>query len=491
MRKTIIFLILAFTFLLVSPIYAGSDETQLKNFLEVNPLRLTNDEIELMVELARKVTNDELKPLNFGQNYYSKNNEDGFKLNGSDYLEYEVLVYGDRFGTFDRGEQRYLGYTLQGEAYTNTFFRPDFLDFVQIDNANWVYHPVKNDSVNEFVLNKMREPKGLEPKKFNYQQRFRNNILWGFQILNFINPEYYKINLEASQDRDWENYIHILQPPSKYCWGTGRMFRQLRDGSIRYMDVPLVSFDDLEFDLAVNIKEECFKGSTGGKFESTATFELNKDCVIPRTAKLRVYMKMEDNEFELQISPTDPAKKLNGNNYTFQPGEKLEVKFSFTVPDRQAEIVVRVDPSMPRPHWIEVNQSNNEDRAPVIVGLYDVKVKIVPDEDEYISLDGDDAAVSYNVRITRKDSVPGDIEVSLTANDPSGRYTERFITGTGYKDIPFDFPAGAGSYTIEAEAWPVGRQDAYPSDNRDVIPVLVKNQEFDVDSKIHVELIDN
>ncbi|MHB8918689.1 MAG: hypothetical protein ACYC4H_11745, partial [Desulfocucumaceae bacterium] len=94
------------------------------------------------------------------------------------------------------------------------------------------------------------------------------------------------------------------------------------------------------------------------------------------------------------------------------------------------------------------------------------------------------------VRITRKDSVPGDIKVSLSVNDPNGRFTDRFILGPGYKDIPFDFQAMAGSHNIEAEAWPVDKSDAYPNDNIDATTVTVNSKKLNIDSKIKSDLID-
>ncbi|MCL6557810.1 MAG: hypothetical protein K6U74_03225 [Firmicutes bacterium] len=444
-------------------------------------------EPEAVTEAVRVVTNDELKPYNFDEIYYKESLESGERLNPLNYVWYEVLAYGAPHGDLDQDEHRYLGYTANGEAYTNTFFRPDFADGVQIDQANWIHHPFDNDLVATF-LNRMKEP-SLKWNNFNYQERYRDTILLGFDILNFTNPDYYRINFEAAKDRDWEHYVHILQPPSKYCWGTGRMFRQLPNGSMRYMDVPLVSFGDLTVDFAATLEKDSYQGKPGERIDTTAVFELNQEALFAAEGKLRLYLKTPSGETELPFAPIDSSKKLNGNQYTFRPGEKLEVGFSFTVPGEPAEIVARIDRTYRGRFWTEKNLANNEDRAPVIAGQYDVKVQIIPEKTVYTAFDGGETPVCNRIRISRKDDLPGEIDVSGFVSGPEGRYPINCKVGREYVEFPYDFPGAPGSYTIEAEAWPVGSDDAYPEDNRDVVTVTVVEEVTKTDSKIHVELL--
>lgn len=492
MKKTNIIILSVALLFCAAVAYAESPEAQLLSLLSGSTENIDQGRLEQIISLARKVTNDELRLLNDDLDFYKEVDEKGRLLSGITYYIDWVLAYGDKHGTFDLGEHRYHGYTAKGESYTNWLFRPDFSDIIQIDQANWVEKPEKNDDVIYFVTKIMGEKEGLKQNNFDLQrttQKYRKNIAVGLLLLRLYLPDYYQLNPETVWDRDWENYVHILQPPSKYSFGTGRMFRWMENGTMRYMDVPLAPEMMLEMDFSVTLKEEIFRGQPGEVIESTATFALNPQAFYYENAKLRLYLNTSSREAELPFAPVEPSKKLDSNKYTFQPGEKLEVRFNFTVPNESAEIVAKIDRVFDGRTWIETDTDNNEDRAP-IVGLYDVKVKIIPDDDEYTSLDGDDTTVSYKVRITRKDSVPGDIEVSLSVNDPNGRFTDRFILGPGYKDIPFDFQAGAGSYTIEAEAWPVGRTDAYPNDNIDAVSVTVNSKKLNIDSKIKSDLID-
>lgn len=495
--KNIYILILTLVLLIcAATAYAESPEAQLLSLLESPPESVDQGQLKQLTDLARKITNDELRPLNDNLDFYKETDEQGRLLNGKVLQYYWVLAYGNKHGTYDdnQGEHRYLGYTAMGESYTNWLFRPDFSDIIDINNAIWIEKPEKDKNVNYFVSKIMGE-KELEPNNFDSDemrttQKYREHIAVGLYLLSIYLPEYYKLDLKNVLDRDWENYVHILQPPSKYMFGTGRMFRWMPDNTMRYMDVPLMPDYLLQFDLSAVLKEESFQGIPGSVIESTATFALNNEAFYKETAKIRLYMKTAAGEVELPFTPVDPAKKMNGSQYTFQPGEKLEVKFSFTVPDSPAEMVARIDRVSSMRYWIEKNTANNEDRAPVISGQYDVKVKIIPDGKGYYSFDGDSTTVSYNLKITRMDNVPGEIEVSLMVSDPSGRRNDRIILGPGYKDIPFEFEGGPGSYTIEAEAWPVGKPDANPGDNRDVITVTVKNQQLNIDSKIKSDLID-
>ncbi|MCL6478407.1 MAG: hypothetical protein K6T65_08315 [Peptococcaceae bacterium] len=141
--------------------------------------------------------------------------------------------------------------------------------------------------------------------------------------------------------------------------------------------------------------------------------------------------------------------------------------------------------------WSEITNVDNVKMVEVNASQCDLSVKIIPDETEFWAFDGDDATVSYIVRVTRKDGAPGDIGVDLTVSDPAGPKTETFTTGGGCEEIPFYFSAGAGSYTVRAEAWPAGAGDAYPVDNRDAVTIAVRNKNLNMDGKIRGELIDN
>lgn len=451
--------------------------------------------LDQLTALARQVTNEELRSSNFNQDFYKEIDEQGRLLNGGTLLYYWVLAYGDKHGTFDReqGEHRYLGYTALGESYTNWLFRPDFSGSIDINTANWIERPEEKQCVKDFVTQTMGEDKELQYNSFDglrSTQKYREHIAVGLYFLSDCQPEYYKLDIKNIFGRDWENYVHILQPPSKYMFGAGRMFRRMPDGAMRYMDVPLLPDSLLNLDLSADIKEESFRGAPGEVIESAVAFELNKETVCQETARLRIYLKTPSGEADLPFAPVDSSKKLDGSRYTFQPGEKLEVRFSFTAPGGPAEIVARIDRASEMRYSTERNMANNEDRAP-LQGLYDVSIKIAPAKSSFSSFNGGQTGVTFKITVGRKDSIPGDIDTTGSITGPTGAHPLRLKLGPGeYRYLDYGFPGAPGSYTVEADSWPPG-PDAHPPDNRDSVTVTVENRTLNYDSKIRVEIIDN
>lgn len=371
----VVLITLLTAFFIYTPVFAGTaEEEKLRKFFEgqnIPPAEIG--------EAARVVTNDELFPIVYKE--YFQNVSDKYKpFRPDSFAAFFALAYGDRpYGTFDLGEYRYIGYTNKDEAFTNFWFRPDFVPGggFNIHKARWIKNPLLSPLVSQF-LTQMVEPQ-LEDNPFLPNNPFvgsklRPAIVEGLKALAAVWPEYYKFDASASTIQDWENYVHILQPPSFYCFGTGRMFHQAGDGSIWYLDVPVPPGYMLELDLAAKLEKDKYEGKPGEKIDTTATFSLAPEYNFPVEAKLRLYIETEKDIIELPFVPVDPAKKLDGNKYTFQPGEKLTVKVSPTVPNEPAELVVEVDPMFEKGKTIvEADTDNNKDRAP----FGSVKVNLV------------------------------------------------------------------------------------------------------------------
>ncbi len=498
MRKDNIILIVLMTllaaFFLCSQALAGpADEEKLRNWFEgqnISPIEVG--------KAARVVTNDELFPL--VNKEYFKNVSDKYKLfNPLAYTEYLSLAYGDRYGTFDLGEYRYIGYTNKDEAFVNFWFRPDFVPGggFHIDKARWIANPRKDDRVIEFVAQmgeSSLEDNPFLPSNPMVGSKLRPYITWGLKALAIAWPQWYKFDEAASAIQDWENYVHILQPPSHWCFGTGRMFHQARDGSIWYLDVPLPPGFMLELDLKAELEKDGYQGKPGEVINTTATFSLNKEYIFPVTARLRLYIETENDIIELPFTPVDQLKKVDGGKYTFQPGESLAVKISFSAPGVPAELVARIDPVFEEGRIIvEKDSDNNEDRAPITTITYDIKVEVVSDKYVFESFGGAKAFVPMKIFVTRKDTVPGDIQAELSVSGPVASYTKTITLPPGGQYVArYEFGADPGSYTLSAEAWPVGSDDAYPEDNRDAATVTVKNVEMPKpDSGILPNIIDN
>ena len=457
----------------------------------------TPEQMEIMVGQIRQEANNELRPAFGNDDYFPQQISTGYKINGSTYYYLMSLTYGPRHGKKpsdydpETDTYRYIGYTALEEDHTDVFFRPDFTGQIQIDTAEWIEKPQLNSEVQKFVTETMGEKTELKKNPLNYNPSYRNLIIAGFEGLSGYNRDYYKFD-PANPDiagKDWENYVHVLAPPTKYSMGTGRMFRWV-NGNIRYLDVPLVSKNDLVMDFSTNLAEEGFQSDPGAVIETTAAFQLNKECYHPERGIPKIYLSLDGSETELPFTFADPALQLDKDgSIEFKPGDRFIVKFSFTLPDKPgSEIVSRITPKPYRMPRKDKDPTNNEDRAPLL-GQYDISVKLFPHLDDFTftTVNGEETFISYGVRVTRKDSIPGEINIVLYSNGEEIHTT----LGQGEKEIAFSFDAGPGAYPIYAEAWPVGRNDSYPLDNRDDKTITVADENFEDSKGIRVELLDN
>lgn len=486
-------------FFVCGPVLAGpAEEEKLRKFFE--GYNIPSAELG---EAARVVTNSELKPILDGKNYFKQVSEHQNKpFNPISYTEFLSLAYDRPHGTLDNNPkypwagQRYIGHTNKDEAFTNFWFRPDFVPGggFKIHEARWIENPRKSPLVSQFVT--QFGETGLEDNPFrprNVGSTFRPYIAWGLEALADEWPQHYKFNAKAAAIKDWENYVHILQPPSYWCFGTGRMFHQAMDGSIWYLDVPLLPGFMRELDLAAKLEKDKYEGNPGEKIDTTVEFSLAPGYKFPVQAELKVYIETENDIIELQFTPVDPSKKIVNGKYTFQPGEKLVVNASFTVPHGSAELVAgnHVDVrALNGRTVVEYDTDNNEDRAPIISEQHDLKIRIQPRQPVFKSFDGDKTAVVNTVIIARKDGIPGEIDATGFINGPAGYVPINLKMGQRSVTYTYNFTAGPGSYTIEAEIWPVGKKDAYDKDNRHVVTVTVVNETIKIDSKIRSDLID-
>jgi len=132
--------------------------------------------------------------------------------------------------------------------------------------------------------------------------------------------------------------------------------------------------------------------------------------------------------------------------------------------------------------WDENTYDNNKIEKTVEGLGYDIKIKLQSDKATYTSIDGDPTPVELTATVTRKDDIPGVIDVTGSIKDG---FPIDLKLGPGESGkVEYSYPARPGTYHIDAEAWPEGSDDIYPPDNRDSITVTVKNEVFDLDSEI-------
>ncbi|HBV98074.1 MAG: hypothetical protein JL50_00795 [Peptococcaceae bacterium BICA1-7] len=132
--------------------------------------------------------------------------------------------------------------------------------------------------------------------------------------------------------------------------------------------------------------------------------------------------------------------------------------------------------------WDENTYDNNKMEKTVEELGYDIKIKLQSGEATYTSIDGDPTPVQLTATVTRKDDIPGVIDVTGAIKDG---FPIDLKLGPGESGkVEYSYPARPGTYNIDAEAWPEGSEDIYPPDNRDRITVTVENEVFDLDTEI-------
>ncbi|MCL6478853.1 MAG: hypothetical protein K6T65_10595 [Peptococcaceae bacterium] len=402
---------------------------------------------------------------------------------------YGFLTYGQHHGNYRNGQHRYIGYTYYGEDYTNMDFPADKnANGANFASPNWVIQPWKDPAVRA-------SNKNLSGFNGDGSPQYRTAILAGIMAYGGTNANNgYLIGEteDASFYGKIEQYVHILAPPTKYAWGIGRMWH-IKNGQLWYVTIPIAPEALLPAapDLSTNLETDSFTGAKPGeKITSTVAYRLNPDHPRPERALVRMHHAVNGQEYRMQLQPVNGAPVPDGNGYiTLNPGDEKIYSYTFTVQEIPTRILSRIDPVDVKE---DKNWDNNLAEATVVPSSYDIKVEVVSDKYVYESFGGAKAFVPMKIYVTRKDIIPGDIQAELSVSGPVSSYTKTITLPPGGQYVArYEFGADPGSYTLSAEAWPDGLEDAYPPDNRDAATVTVKNVEMPKpDSGIMPGLID-
>jgi len=177
-----------------------------------------------------------------GREYFTQTNLTGESINwikisglsgvtiGSTSDTFGALVYGDPHSDpsdnpqTKNGQYRYLGYTYNGEHYTNPAFPHDAWAGGYLEDRHWIKTPWDNNVVS-----------GVSQNDFDGNTKYLPNIQRG------IATYYTDVSKGGDSDycNNWYQYVHILVPPTEYTWGMGRMWHQELGGGIWYISVPL------------------------------------------------------------------------------------------------------------------------------------------------------------------------------------------------------------------------------------------------------------
>jgi len=210
-----------------------------------------------LVELANK---ELISTGIYMKDYFGLTNDYGKPLSTNQHLSgyRNYIVYGDPHGDFREGRYRYLGYTMSDATFTNFLFPNDVTSTIGLWNRDWVKHPKDNP----VTINK---PEVKGDKIFNNNPLYEESIRLGLKLISRKNPDGSLLDFPDDKiaERQWNEYVHIYQPPTSVSWGCGIMFHN--DGK-NYLTVPL-SPEGLRGDLNVQFEELPSSVNVGAKVQ--------------------------------------------------------------------------------------------------------------------------------------------------------------------------------------------------------------------------------
>uniref|UniRef100_UPI001A9A5D79 PQQ-binding-like beta-propeller repeat protein n=1 Tax=Desulfofalx alkaliphila TaxID=105483 RepID=UPI001A9A5D79 len=174
-----------------------------------------------------------------------------------------------------------------------------------------------------------------------------------------------------------------------------------------------------------------------------------------------------------------------------EPGQEKTLSYSWTAESNSVELVgaINIEPNARK--YPETTYEDNKITEKFAPAAYDIAIKIRPLKTNWVIPDNS-VLVESTVTVRRKDNFPGTLPVKVTINGPGGPKVHTLNLGPKeIKQYPYNFNAGPGTYTINAEAWPANDSwtDVYPQDNKDSVTITVKKMDLpETDGKIRVGL---
>lgn len=147
-----------------------------------------------------------------------------------------LLFYGSAHGnpgeSPKNGEHRYSGYNILGENIPNINWPNDVPPKNKyLDDNKWMQYPWEKPEIQRWAERRnqvLEHDDSLEPKP-----EWRKNIWWGLKLMHGT-------EFRGDENIPWEQYVHVLQPPTFWGWGWGIAWHDENDGrGILYRTIPL------------------------------------------------------------------------------------------------------------------------------------------------------------------------------------------------------------------------------------------------------------
>jgi len=502
-KITVFLFITLFAGLYFSPVQANSKLQrilQITNFpVEINGLEARLDRDLLVYGLPTDTPNNQWKP---APTSWEKDNQNKYN-----------------FGHPGNEEPRYLGKTIDWSNFANDYFPDDAEYHISPSKRNMIelpwhydYEQSGNRDISDYSWGLIKEALSTYNQRIGF-----NDNKDGFAN----NPAFYS---------DFDNvkkYFKVLAEPRPGMAGAVRHWHKREDLGGVWYDPIFIRWDILPNFIVEKIDPGTDRAKPGETYSGKVVLKAKPDGSFlsdPVTGQLFNSMGLK---LELSQDYTVPfGVVLNGQFLpikNFQPVSGMENIYQYKIPAGTTEntleftfdwtapanissdkitLATGVNESitvLPKDvwgyvEWSEITSIDNVKAVEVAIEQplrHDIKVEVRPEKNSYTALNGGITGVNFIILVTRKDDIPEEINASGYIDGLAGRFPINTILGPGdYKETKYGFPASPGSYTVEAEAWPLGSEDAAPEDNRDSATVTVENQVFKPDSKIRVDLID-
>jgi hypothetical protein len=184
-----------------------------------------------------------------------------------------IFVYGEPSGyDLSRNEFRYAGQSMEGDNFSNFYFKPDALTAsLRIDERKWIREPWERRDISlisQFISEaSMFSYNNLDQDSID-RKIIRESIVTGLINANegFLDVVFSTSNLEGEtklieygtsleETHYIEEFVHIVQPPTENSAGFGIMFHITESGQTRYWDVPMAQLKMTHDDSPPSIKK--------------------------------------------------------------------------------------------------------------------------------------------------------------------------------------------------------------------------------------------
>jgi len=314
------------------------------------PVVATNEPYPVTLEEARQYVNQEIENVFGWQEYYRTReiiNGSRLSLNEPAWYTHKALAYGTYFGaTAANGERRYIGYNPRGNEFPNPNYPPDDEASTSLNTWEWVEFPWLHEWAkggdlyiglpNEQELSQSLNQKIIDGIEYSYGSHFNENA---GSIFNGTGKD------------EWWRYVLIIQPPTKYTYGYGRMWHRWdsnKDGKkeLWYITMRLAP-DVLPPDIEISALTNDSPVYTGTEQTATATYKNNSKSA--QTFEALFYMA---------------ENLINSETLTLAPGQEVTREYDWLAPEQAGQVMLKAEA---KPVEGELNTANNQKSCTVEV----------------------------------------------------------------------------------------------------------------------------